>query len=45
MAIEVITQLNELGSSSDKIEGYFLSDISIKAALVTADDDDGIEVI
>lgn len=45
MAIEAITQLNELSSSPAKIEGYVLRDISIKAALVTPDDDDGIEVI
>lgn len=45
MAIEAITQLNELSSSPAKIEGYVLRDISIKATLVTPDDDDGIEVI
>ena len=45
MAIEAITQLNELSPHPVKIEGYVMRDISIKAALVTPDDDDGIEVI
>ena len=45
MAIEAITQLNELSANPVKIEGYVLRDISIKAALVTPDNDNGIEVI
>jgi len=45
MAIEAISQLNELSSNPVKIEGYVLRDISIKAALVTPDDDTGIEII
>ena len=45
MAMEAVTQLHELDSSPAKIESYVLRDISIKAALVTPDDDDGIEVI
>ena len=45
MAIEAITQLNDISPHPVKIEGYVMRDISIKAALVTPDDDDGIEVI
>jgi acyl transferase domain-containing protein/NADPH:quinone reductase-like Zn-dependent oxidoreductase len=45
MAMEAITQIHELGPNKTIIEGYVLRDISIKAALVTPDDDDGIEVI
>ena len=45
MAMEAINQLNEASSNPTKIKGYVLRDISIKAALVTPDDDTGIEVI
>jgi NADPH:quinone reductase-like Zn-dependent oxidoreductase len=45
MAIEAITQLNEVNHDPVNIEGYVLRDVSIKAALVTPDDDTGIEVI
>ena len=45
MAIEAITQLNELSDSPVKIRSYVLRDVSIKKALVTPDDDNGIEVI
>ena len=45
MAMEAITQLNELQSTPATIDGYVLRDISIKNALVTPDDDAGIEVL
>lgn len=45
MAIEAITQLNELQSSPANIEGYVLRDVKVSQALVTPDDDDGIEVL
>jgi len=45
MAIEAITQLNELQSSPAEIEGYVLRDVSIQQALVTPDDENGIEVL
>lgn len=46
MAIEAITQVHELGDSSLKsIESYTLRDVSIKKALVTPEDDEGIEVL
>ncbi|ORY69611.1 putative polyketide synthase [Pseudomassariella vexata] len=46
MAIEAITQLNELSEKPvGKIDSYVLRDVSIKKALVTPDDDDGIEVL
>ncbi|KAF5015518.1 hypothetical protein F66182_13124, partial [Fusarium sp. NRRL 66182] len=45
MAIEAVTQVNELSSKPVKIDGFVLRDVSIKAALVTPDDDDGIEVM
>jgi acyl transferase domain-containing protein/NADPH:quinone reductase-like Zn-dependent oxidoreductase len=51
MAMEAITQLHEKtiaaggGDVADKIESYTLRDVSIKKALVTPDDDDGIEVL
>ncbi|KAK7920443.1 hypothetical protein PG985_008465 [Apiospora marii] len=46
MAIEAITQLHELGGGkAEAIESYTLRDISIQKALVTPDDDDGIEVM
>ena len=45
MAMEAITQLNELQSSPATIEGYVLRDIAIKNALVTPDDDAGVEVL
>ncbi|KAH8704702.1 putative polyketide synthase [Talaromyces proteolyticus] len=45
MAIEAITQLNECSAQPVNIEGFVLRDISIKAALVTPDDDNGIEVL
>ena len=45
MAMEAITQLNELSPSPIDIQGYVLRDVSIKNALVTPDDDDGIEVL
>jgi len=45
MAIEAITQLNEVSADPVNIDGYVLRDVSIKAALVTPDDDTGIEVI
>jgi len=45
MACEAITQLNELSLNPVKIQGYVLRDVSIKNALVTPDDDTGIEVL
>ena len=45
MAMEAITQLNEDAQDRVPIRGYVLRDVSIKAALVTPDDDDGIETI
>lgn len=45
MACEAITQLNELSLNPVKIQGYVLRDVSIKNALVTPDDDAGIEVL
>lgn len=45
MAIEAITQLNELSEKPSIIDNYVLRDVSIKKALVTPDDDDGIEVL
>ena len=44
-AMEAITQLNELQSTPATVEGYVLRDISIKNALVTPDDDAGVEVL
>ena len=45
MAMEAITQLNEDSEHSEDIFSYVLRDVSIKAALVTPDTDDGIEVL
>ena len=46
MAIEAITQLHELrGLPAASIENYTLRDVSIGKALVTPEDDDGIEVL
>lgn len=45
MAIEALTQLHENSLSPTKIEGYVLRNVSIKAALVTPDNDSGIEVL
>ncbi|KAK4452526.1 putative polyketide synthase [Podospora aff. communis PSN243] len=44
MAIEAITQLNETSDQPVEIVNYVLRDVSIKKALVTPDDDEGIEV-
>ncbi|KAK0616599.1 KR domain-containing protein [Immersiella caudata] len=45
MAIEAITQLNETSDQPVEIANYVLRDVSIKKALVTPDDDEGIEVM
>lgn len=46
MALEAITQVHELSdSAATPIDSYTLRDVSIKKALVTPDDDDGIEVL
>lgn len=45
MAIEALTQLHENSLSPIKIEGYVLRNVSIKTALVTPDNDIGIEVL
>ncbi|PNY24582.1 LOW QUALITY PROTEIN: Polyketide synthase [Tolypocladium capitatum] len=44
MAIEAIRQLNESSPTPVNVECYVLRDVSIKTALVTPDDDEGIEV-
>ncbi|KAK6217897.1 hypothetical protein LQW54_003185 [Pestalotiopsis sp. IQ-011] len=45
MAMEAVTQLNELSESPVAIDSYVLRDISIQKALVTPDTDEGIEVM
>ncbi|KAK1991032.1 putative polyketide synthase [Colletotrichum falcatum] len=45
MAMEAITQMTELGAGNVEITNYVLRDVSIKKALVTPDDDNGIEVM
>ncbi|KAK4243208.1 hypothetical protein C7999DRAFT_36471 [Corynascus novoguineensis] len=45
MAIEAVTQLNELDDSPRATDSYVLRDIDIKKALVTPDTEDGIEVL
>jgi acyl transferase domain-containing protein/NADPH:quinone reductase-like Zn-dependent oxidoreductase len=45
MAIEALTQLNELSSTPVGIHNYVLRDVSIQKALVVPDGDDGIEVL
>ncbi|KAK4240609.1 reducing polyketide synthase DEP5 [Achaetomium macrosporum] len=45
MAIEALTQLNELSGSPVGIDNYVLRDVSIQKALVVPDGDDGIEVL
>ncbi|RYO86469.1 hypothetical protein DL762_004751 [Monosporascus cannonballus] len=45
MSIEAIRQINELNDAPVPVEGYVLRDVSIKTALVTPDDDDGIEIL
>ncbi|KAL8857761.1 MAG: hypothetical protein Q9178_005661 [Gyalolechia marmorata] len=45
MAMEAATQINEDSDHPQVITGYVLRDVSIKAALVTPDTDDGIEVL
>ena len=45
MAIEAITQINEQSLSPVVIGGYTLRDVSIETALVTPDDDTGVEVL
>ncbi len=45
MSIEAIRQLNERSNAPVPIESYVLRDVSIKTALVTPDDDDGIEIL
>ncbi|KAM7189490.1 hypothetical protein V8F20_010118 [Naviculisporaceae sp. PSN 640] len=49
MAIEAITQLNEMQESPKEIDSYVLRDVVIQQALVTPDDDahgdDGVEVM
>lgn len=45
MAMEAVTQLNELSDSPVAIESYVLRDVSIQKALVTPDTDEGIEVM
>ncbi|RKK69506.1 Lovastatin diketide synthase mokB [Fusarium oxysporum] len=45
MAMEAITQLNEMSKAPLEIDSYIFRDISIQQALVTPDDDDGIETL
>ncbi|KAI1026381.1 hypothetical protein LB503_012851 [Fusarium chuoi] len=45
MAMEAITQLNEISEAPLEIDSYIFRDISIQQALVTPDDDDGIETL
>ncbi|KAI0379327.1 polyketide synthase [Hypomontagnella monticulosa] len=45
MAIEAITQINELSENPVSPECYVLRDVSIQQALVTPDDDNGVEVL
>ncbi|KAI1424314.1 KR domain-containing protein [Xylaria sp. FL1777] len=45
MAIEAIRQVNDNSDTPIPIKSYVLRDVSIKTALVTPDDDDGIEVL
>lgn len=45
MAIEAIAQINEKSDKPAEIDNYVLRDVSIKKALVTPDNDDGIEVL
>lgn len=44
MAMEAVTQINELSESPVAIQSYVLRDISIQKALVTPDTDEGVEV-
>lgn len=44
MAIEAIRQINESSPKPVDVECYVLRDVSIQQALVTPDDDDGIEI-
>ncbi|KAI1474013.1 polyketide synthase [Daldinia eschscholtzii] len=44
MAMEAITQLDEQSETPSEIEGYVFRDVLIQQALVTPDDDNGIEV-
>ena len=45
MAIEAINQINEDSPTPVEVTGYTLRDVSIKAALVIPDDNDGIETL
>ncbi|CAH0024877.1 unnamed protein product [Clonostachys rhizophaga] len=45
MAMEAVTQITELHDPDIEVNSYVLRDISIKKALVTPEDDTGIEVL
>ncbi|KAI0403612.1 polyketide synthase [Xylaria palmicola] len=45
MAMEAIRQLNETSDDPAPIDCYVLRDVSIQQALVTPDDDNGVEVL
>ncbi|TVY61224.1 Reducing polyketide synthase DEP5 [Fusarium oxysporum f. sp. cubense] len=45
MAMEATTQLNEMSEAPLEIDSYIFRDISIQQALVTPDDDEGIETL
>nr|D2E9X0.1 RecName: Full=Reducing polyketide synthase DEP5; AltName: Full=Depudecin biosynthesis cluster protein 1 [Alternaria brassicicola]ACZ57548.1 polyketide synthase [Alternaria brassicicola] len=45
MAMEAVTQINEMTEKPCKITSYVFRDIVIQQALVTPDDDNGIEVL
>ncbi|KAF4990933.1 hypothetical protein FGRMN_8171 [Fusarium graminum] len=45
MAMEAATQLNEMAEDPVDIDSYIFRDVTIQQALVTPDNDDGIEVL
>ncbi|KAK2612303.1 Reducing polyketide synthase dep5 [Conoideocrella luteorostrata] len=45
MAMEAATQLNEMAETPCEIDSYVFREVSIQQALVTPDDDDGIEIL
>jgi acyl transferase domain-containing protein/NADPH:quinone reductase-like Zn-dependent oxidoreductase len=45
MAMEAVTQINEMSEQPREINSYVFRDVAIQQALVTPDDDNGIEVL
>ncbi|OHE97149.1 hypothetical protein CORC01_07590 [Colletotrichum orchidophilum] len=45
MAMEAVTQINEMSESQVSVDSYVFRDVAIQQALVTPDDDNGIEVL